>query len=243
MNGDVDFAPVAALLGEPGRARVLAALADGRALPASVLAAEAGLAASTTSGHLSKLLDGGLLVVERHGRHRYYRLAGPEVAVALEALARLSPTRPVRSLRQGNRAHALRAARSCYDHLAGRLGVALMRALLERGALTGHDGSFDPTAAQADRLSAPGWDVEYRLTESGRQLVDGLGLVVPVGRRPLIRYCVDWSEQQHHLAGRLGAAFLDHALAEDWVSRTPTRALRLTERGREAFEGRLGLAV
>ncbi|MEU3980677.1 helix-turn-helix transcriptional regulator [Streptomyces sp. NPDC026672] len=168
MNGDIDLVPVGALLGDAGRARMLAALFDGRALPAGVLASEAGLAPSTTSAHLAKLLDGGLLTVERHGRHRYYRLAGPQVATALETIAALFPTRPVRSLRQGNRAHALRAARTCYDHLAGRLGVALMQALLAQGALTGHDGTFAPGAAGQDRLSAPGNDVEYRLTDTGR---------------------------------------------------------------------------
>jgi len=113
-------------MGEPARARVLMALVDGRALSASVLAAEAGMAASTISEHLAQLVDAGLLTAERHGRSRYFRLAGPEVAEVLEALARIAPTQPVRSLRQGTRANALRRARTCYNHLAGQLGVALM---------------------------------------------------------------------------------------------------------------------
>src|SRR6478672_7222367 len=103
MTGDADIATVAALMADPARARILMALGDGRALPASVLADEAGVAASTASGHLSKLLDGGLLSVEQHGRHRYFRLAGPEVGELLEALSRLAPAAPVRSLRQGSR--------------------------------------------------------------------------------------------------------------------------------------------
>jgi DNA-binding transcriptional ArsR family regulator len=238
MNGDVDFAPVAALIGDPGRARVLAALTDGRALPASVLASEAGVAASTASAHLAKLVDGGLLSVERHGRHRYYRLAGPHVATALEALATLAPQAPVRSLRQGNRAAALRAARTCYDHLAGRLGVALMGALLERGVVAGADGAdgrFDVARPGRDRLSAPGREADYRLTEEGEAFLADLGVRVPAGRRPLIRYCVDWSEQAHHLAGRLGAALLTHAVESAWLTPTPTRAVRLTPAGRAAL--------
>lgn len=238
MKGDVDFAPVAALIGDPGRARVLAALTDGRALPASVLASEAGVSPSTASAHLAKLVDGGLLRVERHGRHRYYRLSGPHVAAALESLAAVSPQAPVRSLRQGNRAQAMRAARTCYDHLAGRLGVALMRTLLERGVVAdadGADGRFDPARPGRDRLSAPGRDAHYRLTDAGETFLADLGVRIPAGRRPLIRYCVDWSEQAHHLAGRLGAALLTHALDEAWLRRTPTRAVRLTPKGHDAL--------
>ena len=143
MAGDTDLARVGALIGDPGRARVLRALADGRELPASVLAAEAGVAPSTASVHLRKLSEGGLVVSERHGRHRYFRLAGPEVARALEALARIAPDAPVRSLREGTRAHAVRAARTCYDHLAGLLGVALMAGLVVGGVLVGGDGRHE----------------------------------------------------------------------------------------------------
>ena len=143
MAGDTDLAAVGALIGDPGRARVLRALTDGRELPASVLAAEAGVAPSTASVHLRKLVDGGLVVAERHGRHRYFRLAGPDVARALEALARIAPPAPVRSLREGTRAHAVRAARTCYDHLAGRLGVALMAGFVDDGVLVGGDGRHE----------------------------------------------------------------------------------------------------
>jgi DNA-binding transcriptional ArsR family regulator len=243
----VDVAPVAALIGDPGRARVLSpclrrevppALTDGRALPASVLVSEAGVSASTASAHLAKLVDGGLLTVESHGRHRYYRLAGPHVAVAIEALAAIALRTEVRSLRQGNRAQALRAARTCYDHLAGRLGVALMRTLLARGVVAGADGAdgrFDPARPGRDRLSAPGRDVDYRPTGAGEAFLADLGVRIPEGRRPLVRYCVDWSDQAHHLAGRLGAALLTHALEAGWLTRTPTRAVRLTPKGRDAL--------
>src|ERR1700760_999895 len=151
MHGDADIASIGALVADRGRARILLALGDGRALPASVLADEAGGAASTASAHLSRLVKGGMLRVERHGRHRYFRLAGPEVGELIEALARISPPAPVRSLKQGSKAHAVRFARTCYDHLAGMLGTKLMEALLERELLTGGDGVFDPDEARGDR--------------------------------------------------------------------------------------------
>src|SRR5689334_16152276 len=166
VDGDTDIAALGAVLAEPARARILLALGDGRALAASVLASEAGVAASTASGHLGRLVEAGLLDVLPQGRHRYYRLAGPEVGELLEVLARVAPPGPVRSLRQGTQAEALRSARTCYDHLAGRLGVAVFGALLEAGHVTGGDGTHDPLGP--DRLSAPGHDIDYRLTPSGR---------------------------------------------------------------------------
>ncbi len=241
--GDADISVVGALLAEPARCRVLMALADGRGLPASVLAAEAGVAASTASSHLARLVDGGLLTVERHGRHRYYRLAGPEVAELVELLARSSPPLPVRSLREGTRAHALRLARTCYDHLAGRLGVALMAGLIERGCVTGGDGTFHPGAARADRLSAPGRDLHYRLTGSGAAFLDGLGVDRADDQRDL-RYCIDWSEQRHHLAGAVGRALLTRLLDLGWVrhARAPHRAVQVTRRGRGALAEHFGCA-
>src|SRR4051795_5021471 len=152
MPGDTDLAALGAVLAERARSRILLALLDGRALPASVLAAEAGVAPSTASSHLAKLADSGLVTVEPNGRHRYYRLAGPDVAKMLEAVARLAPPMKVRSLRQGTRAEAMRTARLCYDHLAGRLGTALMEALVEEGAVAGGDGLH--VADGADRLAA-----------------------------------------------------------------------------------------
>lgn len=144
MGGDADLAAVAGLLADPRRCAILLALDDGRALPASRLAAEAGVSASTTSSHLHRLTEGGLLQVEQHGRHRYYRLADERVGRLLETVAQLSPQTPVRTLRQSGRARALREARTCYDHLAGRLGVELMAALLHDGHLAGGDGHLRP---------------------------------------------------------------------------------------------------
>jgi DNA-binding transcriptional ArsR family regulator len=247
MTGDTDLAGVGALIGDPGRARVLRALADGRELPASVLAAEAGVAPSTASVHLAKLVDGGLVMAERHGRHRYFRLAGPDVARALEALARIAPPAPVRSLREGTRAQAVRAARTCYDHLAGRLGVALMAGLVENGVLAGGDGRHDRARAHADRPSAIGRDLDYRLTDGGARRLRELGVDVDgalAGPRTPIRYCVDWSEQAHHLSGALGAAVAARLFELGWVARLPrTRAVRLTDDGRAGLAEQFGVAV
>lgn len=245
MKGDADIAAVAGLIGDRTRARVLLALGDGRALAASVLATEAGVSASTISEHLGKLLDAGLLSVESHGRHRYYRLSGPRVARLLESLAELSPASPVTSLRQGTRANALRSGRYCYDHLAGRLGVGIMRSLLDRGVLTGGDGHFDPAHAVKDRLSATGHDVDYRLTPEGESWVVAFGVdldALRARRRPLIRYCTDWTEQRHHLAGALGAALAEAMVQRAWIERARNgRAVTLTAAGRRGLREHLDI--
>lgn len=244
-GGDADFAGPAELIGHPTRAAILLALLDGRALPMSMLAAEAGVAASTASEHLARLLDGKLLTVTKQGRHRYYALASTEVADALESLATLGGTKPVRSLRGGTKAHALRFARSCYDHLAGGLGVAVMASLLEQGALTGGDGRHH-TDAPTDRLSAPGHDVDYRLTDRGRELFADLGIAVPDGQRKLVRYCVDWTEQRHHLSGGAGAAIMAHFDARKWIvrgTRNVPRAISVTRDGATALREHFGIEV
>ncbi len=168
-SGDVDVAAAAALLADPTRARVLRALGDGRALAASVLAAEAGVSAPAASAALTKLRTAGVLSVEQSGRHRYYRLADERVATALEALAAMAPTVPVRSLRQHTQAAALRRARTCYDHLAGGLGVAVTEALLQRGALTAVDGVSSLDRRPGDRLSAPSRSNPYALRTGGNR--------------------------------------------------------------------------
>lgn len=247
MDGDTNIAALGALLSDPGRCRVMLALGDGRALPASVLASEAGVAPSTASEHLGKLLAAELLRVEDHGRHRYYRLAGPHVARLLESLAQYAPAAPVRSLKQGTRAHAVRQARYCYDHLGGRLGVALMDALLEREVIVGGDGRFDPQHARADRLSGPGHDVDYRLTDHGLRWLRHFGVDIDSirsRRRPLIRYCLDWSEQRHHLAGALGAGMARLLFERGWLTPAPhSRAVVVTELGDRALRTQLGLVL
>ncbi len=241
-DGDADIAALASLLADPARCKVLLALDDGRALPASVLADEAGITRPTASSHLGKLTGAGLLTVETHGRNRYYRLAGPEVGALLEQLGRLAPARPVRSLREGTRAARLRSARTCYDHLAGRLGVQIMGSLIDRDVLRGGDGRFDPRRDSHDMLSSPGHDLPYELSDTGREFLTGIGVEIPIGKRPLVRYCVDWTEQRHHLSGALGRAVLDRFLSADWVKRVPRgRAMRVTDVGRTALAEAFGI--
>jgi DNA-binding transcriptional ArsR family regulator len=242
-GGDTDIAVIGALVADPGRCRILLALDDGRALPASRLAAEAGVSAATASSHLGKLTEAGLLAVEAHGRHRYYRLAGPAVGHLIEALQQLAPAAPVRSLRQGTRAQALREARTCYDHLAGRLGVELMSAMIERGYLTGGDGTFDPSLARHDQRTGYGHDVGYTLTESGDDFLAAFGLQVPARRRT-IRYCIDWSEQRHHLAGALAHGLLDRLTEADWIRRAEaTRAVHITDTGQKGLYDTFGIRL
>jgi DNA-binding transcriptional ArsR family regulator len=246
MLGDTDISPVAALLADPARGRILLALGDGRALAASVLADEAGVAPSTASAHLSKLVSGGLLTVERHGRHRYFRLSGPEIGELLETLSRLSGTRPIHSLRDGTKAKAVRYARTCYDHLAGVVGTGLMAALIEQGLLAGGDGVFDADAAERDHLSSPGFDYDYRITPDGIERLGEFGIdfdALP-RRRPLIRYCVDWSEQRHHLAGSLGAAITQRMFELRWIRRAErSRAVHLTDAGRTGLHDQFGVQL
>lgn len=243
-----DIAPVAALLADRTRARIVSALADGRALPASVIAHESGVAASTASSHLARLVDGGLLRVEPSGRHRYYRLAGRDVGLALEALAVIAPQPPVTSLRESTRAAALRRARTCYDHLAGRVGVRLTQALVDRGALVRTDGASGTARNALDRLAAPARSEPYRLGPAAAAVFTGIGvdldalLARPAGSRPLLRFCVDWSEQRYHLAGALGAAVLQRAHESGWVVRRSSgRAVEVTDAGWRAFGTALGL--
>ncbi|ODU06345.1 MAG: transcriptional regulator [Pseudonocardia sp. SCN 72-86] len=232
---DADLTVIGTALSDRGRARMLMALDDGRALPASMLAAEAGVSASTASAHLKHLCDAGLLEVVPQGRYRYYRLAGDEVGRLLEQVARLSPPQQVTSLREGTRAHAMRLARCCYDHVAGRLGVALTDALRDRGHILEEPGLDVPRP----RGRFPD-DVTYLLTSSGRSTLTDLGIAVPPASG--VRCCVDWTEQRHHVAGPLGAALLDTLVDRGWVRRTPrSRALRPTDDGRAALQEHFGV--
>jgi len=216
-----DLSVVARLIAEPTRAAMLDALVAGRALAAGELARLAGVSPATASGHLAQLRAGGLVEVVASGRHRYYRLGGPAVAHAMEALAAISPDRPVRSLRQSRSAAALAAARTCYDHLAGRIGVALHDALMARGAF------------------AAGYD----LTPAGQSLLDGLGVWVPPSRRPFARPCLDYTERRPHLAGGLGAALCARLFDLGWVVQRAVgdRGLRVTPVGTRGFADVFGI--
>jgi DNA-binding transcriptional ArsR family regulator len=223
--GDSNLAAVGALLAEPARAKVLLALVDGRSLAASVLAAEAGVAASTASHHLARLLEAGLITVVSRGRHRYFTLAGPQVAELIEAAARVAPPQPITSLRQGTRAHAVRYARRCYDHLAGRLGVAVADALQERGMVVAGNGSAG-----------------YIVTDDGANTLAELGIEARSGE--VARCCLDWTEQRNHIAGALGRALMTRLLELGWLAREPrTRALRLTDTGQTNLPVRLGVRL
>lgn len=218
-SGEPDIASIASAFADTRRARVLMALADGRALPAGRLAEEAGVSASTVSNHLAVLLSHGLVTVQQQGRHRYYRLAGSEVEGVLEALAVLAPRTPITSLRTHTRAHAVRSARTCYRHLAGQAGVDFFQQLLAAGWVAGGDGRHRPDAV-GDRLSSAGKGQQYRLTADGAAALQGWGIEQTVlsTERPL-RYCVDWTEQAHHLAGPLGTAITDRLFTLEWIVR------------------------
>jgi DNA-binding transcriptional ArsR family regulator len=227
-DGDVDVAAAAALIGEPARAALLIALTEAEYLPARELAARAGVAPSTASGHLARLLEGRLVVAQRSGRHRYFRLAGAEVAAAIEALSAIAPSRPVHSLREATVGQALREARTCYDHLAGRLGVELTAALERAGVLL---------------LTKNG---EYRLgKDAASYLARELRIDVAdlqQGRRAVARPCVDWSERRRHVAGALGAALASSVLERCWVHRRAgNRSLEVTAAGCEALERQFGI--
>jgi DNA-binding transcriptional ArsR family regulator len=211
---DADISSPAALIGDSTRATFLMALSEGRALPASELAQRAGVTASTASVQLAKLVEGGLLEAERNGRHRYYRVADPSIATAIESLAVIAPRRPASSLKQARVGSELQAARTCYDHLAGALGVALFKALQRQRLLT---PELEVTRRGANRFGELGIDVDEL---AGR-------------RRPLTRRCLDWTERRHHLAGSLGAALAARCFELGWIERLPTsRAVRVTETGR-----------
>ncbi|HEX8271180.1 MAG TPA: winged helix-turn-helix domain-containing protein [Longimicrobiaceae bacterium] len=221
MISDASIAPTAALLADPTRVAILCALADGRVRPAGELARQAGVSASTASEHLARLLAGGLVAVERHGRHRYYRVGGEPVVAALEAVGAIAQASAPPGFREAAAARAVRHARACYDHLAGALGVQVTRALVERGVLVPAGLRYDVPPGGAEFLAARlGVDVER----------------ASAGRRPLTRACLDWTERAHHLAGALGAELLARLLALGWLERTEgSRALRVTPAGRRGF--------
>ncbi|WP_431041201.1 ArsR/SmtB family transcription factor [Streptomyces sp. P1-3] len=221
-----ELARLAGLLADETRARFCLALLDGRAWTAGELARHAGVAASTASEHLSRLVEGGLLTQERQGRHRYVRLAGPRVAQLIEDLsAHAAPSPPPRTLRASGASEAMARARTCYDHLAGRLGTAITTAMLDRGLLQRATG--------------------FALTDAGMAWYRDLGMdlaTAPRGRRPLARDCLDWTERRPHLAGVAGAALCRHALDAGWCVRIGSqRALRVTEEGRRALHDLLGI--
>jgi len=217
MKDGPNIVGIAALIGDHARAEVLTALMADRALTATELATIAGVSKQTISAHLAKLLDAGLVACEAQGRHRYYRLGGPDVAHLLEALMGVAFRAGAVRLRASPREPALRRARVCYDHLAGELGVALYEGLQARGALVEDEALFASIGIETGALAAR--------------------------RRKLCLACLDWSERRHHLAGALGAALLGRVIELGWVRRdTGSRVLRFSPTGETAFRAHFGLA-
>jgi DNA-binding transcriptional ArsR family regulator len=224
------IARIAALVGEPARTGMLVALMDGRALTANELATAGRITPATASRHLALLVDADLLRVEKQGRHRYHRLASVEVARVLEGIMQLAAQSAPAAGRitTGPRDAGMRLARTCYDHLAGGIAVAMAERLVEDGAVL----IEDDTAVVTERAGA---------------VLEGLGLRSEVvhaqgtGRRPPCRPCLDWAERRMHLAGQLGALLCSHSLEMGWLLQKPTtRALTLTPRGATAFRDWLG---
>ncbi|MEV7971992.1 helix-turn-helix domain-containing protein [Cellulomonas sp. NPDC089187] len=209
---------VAGALADRTRAAVCMLLMDGRAWTASELARRTDVARSTMTEHLHRLVDSGLLTEEHQGRHRYVRLSGPDAAALIETLCGWSPTPELASTHRAP--PGWEHARTCYDHLAGRLGVSLHRALL-----------------QAGRLSVDG----PTLTAAGRDWLDTLGIDLPTGSRPEARACVDWTERRPHLAGSLGAALLRHACDHSWLARREGRRLVVTRTGHDGLHRVYGI--
>lgn len=224
-------ARIAALVGEPARTGMLLALMDGRALTAHELAAAGHIGAATASRHLALLVEGGLLRVERQGKHRYHRLASAEVARVLEGIMQLAAasTPSPRKVVTGPRDAQMRLARTCYDHLAGRIAVACAQRLVEDGAVVIEDDTARVTARAAPALA--------RLGLAFDALQDGSG------KRPVCRPCLDWGERRMHLAGQLGALLCTHCLQQGWMLRkSGSRALEVTPRGAAALRDWLGTA-
>lgn len=226
MPGDADIASVAALLADPARATMLFALSDGRAFTASELAKRARVAPSTASEHLGRLVASSLLVVEKQGRNRFYRLADATIVEIMENLARLAPQVKIRTLSESESAKAVHRARMCYNHLAGTLGVMLTQSLVEQQILQVVDAG-------------------YVVQDEGMAWLENFGIATgPLKKRGLlfVPWHIDWSERKHHVAGNFGAALASRLFELHWIERQPaSRAVRLTERGQAEMEQAFGL--
>lgn len=225
MKEGPDIARIANLIGDPARANILTALMGGKALTATELAVEAGVSPQTASSHLRKLQDGGLIFLRPEGRHRYFALAGEDVAATLEGLMGLAAGRGHLRTRTGPKDEALRRARVCYNHLAGEMGVTMFQSMKARGHFaTGPEGLC--------------------LTDDGTRFASSLGLDLPAlarSRAPMCRECLDWSARQSHLAGKLGRAMLARFIELGWASRVPgTRVVRFSDSGTRAFNESFG---
>lgn len=228
MKAGPDIAMVAALVGDPARANMLTALMTGRALTASELAHQAGVTPQTASSHLSKLEAGGLIEPEKQGRHRYYRLTGPDVAGVLEGLSGLAARAGHMRMRTGPKDPALRRARICYDHLAGDLGVQMLDSMKKQRLVR--------QSKEAIELTTDG-----RRFVAERLQIPAEALAHP--RRPVCKACLDWSERRHHLAGTLGAAIMTRFSELKWAARDSapgSRVVNFTRNGEKRFSELFG---
>jgi DNA-binding transcriptional ArsR family regulator len=227
-NVTPQLAEIAQMISDPSRANMLSALMDGRTLTATELARIAGVTPQTTSSHLAKLVERNLLTTEKRGPRRFYRLATPLIAQMLEGMMAVAVTGPPRFRPSSRIDSEMRRARTCYDHLAGELGVALTDSMVEHGHVV-----LDLDAGE--------------LTADGAEFLTGLGadLASPAhSRRAFCRPCLDWSERRPHLAGRVGAAIARLAFDRDWIRRRPqVRSVELTEHGILAFKTIFGAQI
>jgi DNA-binding transcriptional ArsR family regulator len=225
MKAGPDMAMIAALVGDPARSNMLTALMSGRALTATELAQEAGITPQTASSHLAKLEASHLIVPEKQGRHRYYRLTGPDVAAVLEGLMGLAARAGHLRTRTGPSDPGLRRARVCYDHLAGDFGVRMLDAMTEKRLVRRHKGTI-------------------ALTLEGERFVTKFGIdlaAISGSRRPLCKTCLDWSVRRSHLAGALGAAILDRLYELKWAKRQAgNRIVAFTPKGETQFRALFG---
>ncbi|TQR97483.1 ArsR/SmtB family transcription factor [Paenibacillus ottowii] len=221
MSTKSNVAMIASLVSEPSRAAILTALLDGRFHTASELAHMAGIKPQTASFHLAKMTEAQVVTVEKQGRHRYYGIQDPEVAQVMESLLSIAPPVPIKSFKQASENEAIRLARTCYDHIAGYLGVQIMSFFIQKGILSEDQDGLHITQ-QGEIFFA---DFQINLKNTRQK------------RRSFSHKCLDWSERRHHLAGALGKALLDRLFELHWIEHLPTtRAIRITADGKRGFK-------
>ncbi|MED3550647.1 ArsR/SmtB family transcription factor [Cytobacillus praedii] len=228
MNANANVAIIASLVSEPSRAAILTVLMDGRYHPVNELAYMAGIKPQTASFHLSKMVNAKIVAVEKQGRHRYYGIESQQVAQVMESLLLIAPPIEIKSFKQASEDKAIRLARTCYDHLAGGLGVKLTDALIQEGILC--EGSKEFTVTEKGKEFLADFQIDLKRVESKR--------------RSFSHKCLDWSERRHHLAGALGNALLERLLELNWVERLPkTRAIKVTSKGEKGLKETFSIEV
>lgn len=227
MKSFPDISYSAKLIGDPSRAKILQSLMDVDGLPASDLALKAGITIQTASSHLSKLIDGGLLSVERHGRHKYYKISSNQVAEVIEFLSVLAPEPKVNSLSSHQAKLRLKEARSCYNHLAGQLGIQIVNGLINKGYLIDKPDEKEFILTSEGVRFFLNWNIN---TKDLQQL-----------NRYFAKKCLDWSERKYHISGSLGDAIMKYLLNEKWIRKMPERQIIVTALGKRKLNDVLGI--